>query len=90
MYTGNRVYYNQNGNIVFMSGEIEGGTEQRPAETIKYIDIPTGTIDYSKVELKGVDVKKRKLIYEDLVPAETEEQRRIKELEEYIKQLEGK
>ncbi|MFF5993477.1 hypothetical protein AAGS61_01830 [Lysinibacillus sp. KU-BSD001] len=81
----NRVYYNQEGKIVFMTGELRGATEQHLLnEEINYIEIPFGTLDYSVSNLVGVNVDTKQLIIETIEKEETEEQKRIRELEDAL------
>ena len=82
MPVGNRIYHNQHGRILFIAGEInEADTPRDENEIVSFIDVEYGSIDYYKTMIVGVDVEKKTVILE---PIETEEQRRIRELEDAL------
>lgn len=83
MNVGNRVYFiEETGVIVFQTGEMSNASqEERPVETISYIDVPFGEVDYSKriiIGVEGGELKFHELHHE------TEEQKRIRELEDAL------
>ena len=82
MQVGNRIYYNATGTIICIAGEIKNAEVQRdPEETVKFIDIDYGSIDYTKNMIVGVDTENKTPI---LQPIENEEQKRIRELEDAL------
>ncbi|EFI68947.1 hypothetical protein BFZC1_08830 [Lysinibacillus fusiformis ZC1] len=83
LQVGNRVYYNKaSRNILFIAGEIHNADTQRdPDEVIEFIDIPFGSIDYSKNMIVGVDVENKKVI---LQPIENAQEKQIRELEDAL------
>ena len=82
MNVGNRIYHNQHGHILFIAGEINNAETQRDEnEIVGYVDVEYGSIDYSKNMVVGIDTEKKVVILE---PIESEEQRRIRELEDAL------
>lgn len=56
MQIGNRIIYDQDGDIIYQTGEMEGAVLPRKELTkINYIDIPYGLIDRNTEKLIGVD-----------------------------------
>lgn len=83
LQVGNRVYYNPSSkNILFIAGEIHNAESQRdPDEVVEFIDIPFGSIDYTKNMIVGVDTENKKVI---LQPIENEQEKQIRELEDAL------
>ena len=91
----NRIIFNNaTGNIIAMTGEARGNslTPHEKISSLGYVDLEYGSIDYSKYYIKGINVRTRQPILEEIpvMNTETDEQRRIKELEEQLRNLEGK
>lgn len=83
MQVGNRVYFNsRTGNPIFIAGEIDDDAPRDADEIIEFIDVDYGSIDYSKNMIVGVDIVTKELILESI--GETDEQKRIRELEDAI------
>lgn len=87
MQLDNRIIYNKvTGTILHQTGEAKGDVVPHDKDVeLDYIDIPYGSINYSKqfaLKVEGGEV-----IFEDLPVEETEEQKRIKQLEEDIRLL---
>lgn len=87
MQLDNRIIYNKvTGTIIYQSGEAKGDVVPHDKDVeLDYIDVPYGLINYSKqfaLKVEGGEV-----IFEDLPVEETEEQKRIKQLEEDIRLL---
>lgn len=85
MQIGNRVIYDQNGKIVFQTGEIQGDVLPRKEITeLNYIDLEYGEIDYSKYRIVGIDVETKEPILEEIIIEKTPEQQKIEELENQL------
>ena len=80
---GARILHDENGNIVAVLAqfESENSSTREKYEEIKYVDVPFGFTD-NKI-IKGFDIENNQLIYEE-INTETEEQRRIRELEDAL------
>ncbi|MGG2053893.1 hypothetical protein ABFY48_05765 [Lysinibacillus pakistanensis] len=87
MQLDNRVIYNKvTGTILHQSGEAKGDVVPHEEDVeLSYIDIPYGSIDYSKQF--ALKVEDGEVIFEDFPIEETEEQKLIKQLEEDIRLL---
>lgn len=94
MKVGNRIIFDQDGEIVFQTGEMQGDVLPRKEITsLDYIDLEYGEIDYTKYRIVGVNVETRQPILEEIEVPKTPEQERIEELENQLlllaDQLEG-
>lgn len=88
MKLGNRIIYNQDGDIIYMTGDMEGeGIERKEISSLDYIELDYGSIDYSKYRIVGVDVEKRIPIIEVIDREKTPEEI-IEELENQLLLLE--
>lgn len=87
MQLDNRIIYNKvTGKIIHQTGEAKGDVIPHDADVeLAFIDVPYGSINYSKQF--AVKVEDGEVIFEDFPIEETEEQKRIKELEEDIRLL---
>lgn len=84
MQVGNRIVYDQDGEIIFQAGEMQGDVLPRKDFTnIQSIDIPFGAIDYSKFRIVKVNVETRQAILEEIQREQTPEER-IQELENQL------
>lgn len=82
---GHRILYDQDGDIIYILWEVEGHVNPRKELTsINYIDLEFGQLDISKYIIKGVNLETLEPILEELPSVETEEQRRIRELEDAL------
>ena len=89
MQIGNRIIFDEKGNILFQMGEMEGDVE--PRGQIDYIDLEYGSIDYSTHYIESIDVVTKKPIIKEYPKQElTDEQMYIKELEEKLAIMESK
>ena len=89
MEVGNRIIYDQDGEIIVQLGEMKGDINPRKEITkLDYIDLDFGEIDYFKYSIKKVDVDTKQPILEEIVEEETPEEI-IQRLEEKIKSLGG-
>lgn len=90
MNVGNRIIYDQDGDIVVQLGEMVGDVPARKEITsLSHIDIPFGEIDLNKKRIVGINVTTKTPILEDIVTELTEEQKRIQELENQILLMSG-
>ena len=89
MQIGNRIIFDEKGNILLQMGEMEGDVE--PRGQIDYIDLEYGSIDYSTHYIESIDVVTKKPIVKEYPKQElTHEQMYIKELEEKLAIMESK
>ena len=89
MQIGNRIIFDEKGNILLQMGEMEGDVE--PRGQIDYIDLEYGSIDYSTHYIESIDVVTKKPIVKEYPKQElTDEQMYIKELEEKLAIMESK
>lgn len=87
MNRGSLIFYNENGEVLFVTGEVEGNVSPNILPKSLYcVEINFG-------ELKGknllcVDIETNKIITENIIKAQTEAER-IAELENIILESEG-
>lgn len=94
MKIGNRIIFDQDGEIIYQTGEMQGDVLPRKEITnLGYIDLNYGEIDYTKYRIIGVDVATKQPILEEIEVPKTPEQERIEKLENQLlllaDQLEG-
>lgn len=66
MQLGNRIFYNQDGEILFEQGEMQGDVLPRKEITAVYhLDIEYGAIDYTKYKIVGIDTSTLQPILEN-------------------------
>ncbi len=87
MQLDNRIIYNKvTGTIIHQTGETKGDVVPHEQNMeLSYVDIPYGSVDYSKQF--AVKVEDGEIIFNNIPVEETEEQKRIKQLEEDIRLL---
>ncbi|MBP3930432.1 MAG: hypothetical protein J6D47_12825 [Peptostreptococcaceae bacterium] len=92
MQVGNRIIFDEKGNILFQMGEMEGCVNPRnEIEKIDYIDLEFGSIDYTTHYIESINVEtKEPVIKEYLKTKLTDEQLYIQELEEKLAIMESK
>ena len=89
MQIGNRIIFDEKGNILLQMGEMEGDVE--PRGQIDYIDLEYGSIDYSTHYIESINVETKEPIIKEYPKQElTDEQMYIKELEEKLAIMESK
>lgn len=89
MQIGNRIIFDEKGNILLQMGEMEGDVE--PRGQIDYIDLEFGSIDYTTHYIESIDVETKEPIIKEYPKAElTDEQLYIQELEEKLATLTSK
>lgn len=65
LQVGNRIIFDQDGEIIFQLGEMQGDVLPRKEITsLDYIDLEYGEVDFSTHRIVGVDTGKRKPILE--------------------------
>jgi len=86
MNIGNRVYFDKNsGVIIHQTLEQTGNVSPHPTITkIDYMDIPFGSIDYKKNYIESIDILTQQPIIKSFPIQESDEQRRIRELEDAL------
>lgn len=85
MQIGNRIFHDQDGEIIYQTGEMIGDVLPRKEITsIGYVDLEFGEINRDTHLLVGIDVATKKPILKSIEVFETEEQKRIKELEDAL------
>ena len=92
MQVGNRIIFDEKGNILFQMGEMEGYVEPRnKIEKIDYIDLEFGSIDYTTHYIESINVETKEPVIKEYPKTElTDEQMYIKELEEKLAIMESK
>ena len=84
MAVGTRIIFTSDGEIIEVYGDMEGGVTDRPQwSQLDYIDIDYGQVNLLTHRVIGVDVETRQPILE-AIDNETEEQKRIRELEDAL------
>lgn len=88
MEIGNRILFDQDGEIIIQLGEMSGDVLPRKEITgVDFIDLDYGQIDYTKFKLVGVNVETKEPILEEMQREETEAERLQREKEELENQL---
>ena len=92
MKVGNRIIFDEKGNILFQMGEMQGDVlDREPIEKIDYIDLEYGSIDYTTHYIESINVETKEPIIKEYPKQElTDEQMYIKELEEKLAIMESK
>ena len=91
MRIGNRIIFDEKGNILFQMGEMEGYVEPRnEIEKIDYIDLEFGSIDYTTHYIESINVETKEPIIKEYPKAKlTDEQLYIQELEAKLAMVES-
>ena len=89
---GNRIIFDEKGNILFQMGEMEGYVEHRSKiKKLDYIDLEFGSINYTTHYIESINVETKEPIIKEYPKQElTDEQMYIKELEEKLAIMESK
>ena len=92
MRIGNRIIFDEKGNILFQMGEMEGHVEPRnEIEKLDYIDLEFGSIDYTTHYIESINVETKEPIIKEYPKAKlTDEQLYIQELEAKLATLTSK
>lgn len=89
MQIGNRIIFDEKGNILLQMGEMEG--DVNPRGQIDYIDLEYGSIDYSTYYIESINVETKEPIIKEYPKAKlTDEQLYIQELEAKLATLTSK
>ena len=91
MKVGNRIIFDEKGNILFQMGEMEGYVEPRnKIEKLDYIDLEFGSIDYTTHYIESINVETKEPIVKEYPKQElTNEQLYIQELEAKLAMVES-
>ena len=91
MQIGNRIIFDEKGNILFQLGEMEGYVEPRnKIEKLDYIDLEFGSIDYTTHYIESINVETKEPIIKEYPKAKlTDEQLYIQELEAKLAMVES-
>ncbi|MGI2295157.1 hypothetical protein [Paenibacillus sp. GXUN7292] len=85
MEVGNRIVYDQDGEIVSQTGEMKGDVLPRKDITeLHFIDLPYGSINYSMHRIVSIAVVTRQPILEEIQVILTPEQQQIIDLENQL------
>ena len=88
MQIGNRIIFDEKGNILLQMGEMEGDVE--PRGQIDYIDLEYGSINYATHYIESIDVETKEPIVKEYPKQElTDEQLYIQELEAKLAMVEN-
>ena len=91
MKVGNRIIFDEKGNILFQMGEMEGCVNPRnKIEKLDYIDLEYGSINYSTHYIESINVETKEPIIKEYPKQElTDEQLYIQELESKLAMVEN-
>ncbi|EQK10410.1 TPA: hypothetical protein KRD68_002175 [Clostridioides difficile] len=85
MNRANRIIYDQTGKILLQTGEATGDVlEHNEIIELNWIDIDYGSVDYTKNRITGINIETKQPILEEIPVYITEEEKRIKELENQL------
>ncbi|HGM3509546.1 TPA: hypothetical protein ACKOR7_004204, partial [Clostridioides difficile] len=85
MERGNRIIYNQNGKIIFQTGEATGDVlEHHTITELHYLDVEYGSIDYSKQYIESINPVTKEPVLKDIEVVLTDEQKRLQALEKEL------
>ncbi|WP_324728772.1 hypothetical protein VO178_19465 [Lysinibacillus fusiformis] len=84
---GNRIICDQDGGIIFSTGEVVGISEadvvpRKNITSLHCIDLEYGYMDYTQNRIAKIDLNTMQPIIEKIPVLESEEQKRIRELED--------
>jgi hypothetical protein len=82
MNRGNRIYFDQDGEILLQTGDMSGDVlPHKEITKIDFIDLEYGEIDTTKFSITKIDVSTKKPFLQNIEIPLTPEQQRIIELE---------
>jgi len=85
MKIGDRIIFDQNGNILVQLGQMQGDVLPRKEITeLNYIDLEYGEVDYLKYKIISIDITTKRPVLKSIEIPKTEEQLRIEELENQL------
>ncbi|WP_445480466.1 hypothetical protein ACULLL_10025 [Lysinibacillus irui] len=84
---GNRIICDQDGEIIFSTGEVVGIREadvvpRKSITSLHCVDLEYGYMDYTQNRITKIDLNTMQPVVEKIPVLETEEQKRIRELED--------
>lgn len=85
MERGNRIICDQTGKILLQTGEATGDILEHDEITeLHFVDIPYGSIDYTRNRIIGINIETKEPISEEIPVYVNEEEKRIQELENQL------
>ncbi|HBG8444855.1 TPA: hypothetical protein KRH06_003793, partial [Clostridioides difficile] len=85
MNRANRIICDQTGKILLQTGEATGDILEHDEITeLHFVDIPYGSVDYTKSRIVGINIETKEPILEEMPVYLTEEEKRIQELENQL------
>ncbi|EIS9703713.1 hypothetical protein [Clostridioides difficile] len=85
MNRANRIIYDQTGKILLQTGEATGDILEHDTITeLHYIDVEYGSIDYTRNRIIGINTETKQPILEEIPIFISEEEKRIRELENQL------
>ena len=85
MILGNRIIYDQDGNILLQTGEIEGDVVPHKEITeLNFVDLDYGAINIQTHRIIGINPQTKQPILEEVQPIITPEEQRIRNLEDAL------
>lgn len=85
MERGNRIICDQTGKILLQTGEATGDILEHDEITeLHFVDIPYGSIDYTRNRIIGINIETKEPILEEIPTFISDEEKRIQELENQI------
>ncbi|WP_343098523.1 hypothetical protein, partial [Clostridioides difficile] len=78
MNRANRIICDQTGKILLQTGEATGDILEHDEITeLHFVDIPYGSVDYTKSRIVGINIETKEPILEEMPVYLTEEEKRI-------------
>ena len=92
MKIGNRIIFDEKGDILFQMGEMEGYVEPRSKiKKLDYVDLEFGAIDYTTHYIESINVETKEPVVKEYPKTKlTDEQLYIQELDEKLAIMESK
>ncbi|HBF7340468.1 hypothetical protein [Clostridioides difficile] len=85
MDRANRIICDQTGKILLQTGEATGDILEHDEITeLHFVDIPYGSVDYTKSRIVGINIETKEPILEEIPVFVSEEEKRIQELENQL------
>ncbi|EGT3802868.1 hypothetical protein KWL13_004595 [Clostridioides difficile] len=85
MNRANRIICDQTGKILLQTGEATGDILEHDEITeLHFVDIPYGSVDYTKSRIVGINIETKEPILEEIPVFVSEEEKRIQELENQL------
>ena len=88
MQIGNRIIFDQDGEILAQLGEVQGDVlPRKEILSLGYVDLEYGEVDYSKYRIVSINAETKQPILEEIIREKSQEEI-IQELENQILLLE--